>query len=151
MIEKKACVIAKDKAHVWVEVERSSSCQRCAIRQGCGTGAVANYLSYKPARVKAINLTGAEVGDEVMVGIPENVLVRSSFMLYIMPLLVMFLSAGLGETLAPYLSSGEGVVTGLGLGGLAAGFISSRYVLYRLQAKYDFEPGILCIMPRTSR
>ncbi len=143
MIEKKAYVVAKDGIYAWVEAERSSGCQGCAISQGCGTGAVANYLGDKLARLRTVNRIGAEIGDEVIVGIPESALIGGSFMLYTVPLLIMFLGAGLGETLVRHLGGGEGVVIWLGLGGLVVGFLGARCAIAWLQAKRDFEPEIL--------
>lgn len=148
MIEKKAYVLAKDGTCAWVEAERYSGCQGCTISQACGTGAVASYLGYKSAPIKVVNLIGAEVGDEVIVGVSESALSWGSFVLYAVPLLVMFLSAGLGEVLGRYFGGGEGVVIWLGLGGLVTGFLGSRYAIGWLQTTHELEPRILCTMPK---
>lgn len=139
MVEEKARVIAKSETHVWAEVEHRTGCNACTISKGCGTGAIANYLIKRSILIKAFNPIGAEVGDMVIMGVPEGTLLLGSFVLYAMPLLVMFLGAGLGEILMQYLGNGESLVISLGLGGLSVGILGARYI----QIGDSLEPRIL--------
>jgi sigma-E factor negative regulatory protein RseC len=148
MIEEKAYVVAKDYTHAWIEAERRSSCDGCQVNKGCGTGAIAQFLGQKPIRIRVANPVGAEVGDEVIVGIPEGVFLQGSAMIYIAPLLTLFLGAGLGEF--GFRGWGdESLVIGLGFGGLAVGFWGLRYTTVdRLLAKRNCEPQILRLVSR---
>lgn len=139
MVEANAQVIVKCKTHAWVEAERRTSCHGCTLSQGCGTGSIAKYLMIKPIIVKVSNPVGAEAGDRVIVGLPEKAFLRSSFMLYMLPLLAMFLGAGLGGTLASYFGGDEGLGVLLGLGGLAGGLLGVRH----MRIESDLEPKIL--------
>jgi sigma-E factor negative regulatory protein RseC len=128
MIEERARVVAKSEIHAWTETERRTGCNACTVSNGCGTGAINNYLIKKIIIVKAFNPIGAEVGDMVIVGIPEEAFLLGSFVLYTMPLLAMFIGAGLGEILAQYFGGGEDLVILLGLGGLSGGLLGTRYI-----------------------
>jgi sigma-E factor negative regulatory protein RseC len=147
MVEEKARVVVKSKTHAWVEAERLTGCNACAINKECGTGAIANYLIKKTIIVKVLNPIGAEIDDMVIVGVPERIFLLGSFMLYTMPLLMMFLSAGLGETLVQYLGGGESLVVLLGLGGLSAGLLGSRYI----SIERSLEPRILRTAAKAQR
>ena len=140
MVEEKARVIIKSETHVWAEAEHRTGCNICTVSKGCGTGAIAKHMIKKPILIKAFNPIGAEVGDMVIMGIPEGTLLLGSFVLYIIPLLVMFLGAGLGEILAQYLlGNGESLVISLGLGGLSVGILGTQYI----QTGSGFEPRIM--------
>ncbi|WP_232420194.1 SoxR reducing system RseC family protein [Nitrosococcus watsonii] len=135
-------MIIKSGTYAWVEAERRTSCHSCTLSRGCGTGSIAKYLMMKPIIVKASNPVRAEVGDRVIVGLPEKAFLQGSFVLYMVPLLAMFLGAGLGGTLAPHLHFGGNESLGilLGLGGLAGGLFGVRH----MRVAPSFEPKILC-------
>lgn len=140
MIEEKAYVVGKSETHAWVEAQRRTGCDGCAVSKQCGTGAIAKYLIRKSILIKALNPIGAEIGDIVVVGIPERTLLLGSFVLYTMPLLVMFLGAGLAEILVQYFDDGESLVILFGFGGLSAGLLWARYVP---MGGGGFEPKVL--------
>lgn len=147
MVEETARVIVKSETYAWVTAERRTSCHACTVSQGCGTGSIAKYLIGKSIAVKASNPVGAEVGDWVIVGIPERILYLGPFVLYVVPLLAMFLGAGFGETLAQHWGWGEGLVVLSGLSGLAAGLLGVRY----MQVERGFEPQILRTVSKGNR
>lgn len=140
MIVEKARVVAKGEIYAWAETEHRIGCNLCTASDGCGTREIAKYLIKRSIIVKVFNPIEAKIGDMVVVGISEKTLLFGAFVLYTMPLLVMFLGAGLGEILAQYLGGGESLVILLGLGGLSGGLLGTRYI----KVRGSLEPRIMC-------
>jgi len=130
MIEEIARVIAVENGHAFVEVTRTSSCNSCNAKQACGTASLTGMFRFQPPALKLKNDIGAKAGDEVVVALPEQTMLAGSFMLYIIPLIMLILFAigfdfviGLFFTIETELLQVVG-----GLTGLAAGlFIVRKY------------------------
>lgn len=126
MIEETAYVVAVEGQSAWVETERRSSCGSCEAK-GCGTGALSKVLGTKVQRMKVQNPIDSQVGDTVILGIEEGVLIKGSLMVYIMPLMLMLAGGLLGQSLAPqWEMAPEGPSLLFGLLGLALGFLWLR-------------------------
>jgi sigma-E factor negative regulatory protein RseC len=93
MIEQQAKVIAQDDKTIWLEAERQSTCSKCQVRQGCGTAMLENHVGKRFSRIAVANIHDVTIGDEVHLAIPEEALLQGTFMMYIVPLLMMFLGA----------------------------------------------------------
>ncbi|WP_172419086.1 SoxR reducing system RseC family protein [Candidatus Nitrosoglobus terrae] len=128
MIVEKARVVATDATYAWVEKVQDIGCNFCVASNECGTREITRYLIKKPMIIKAFNPIGAEIGESVIVGISGKAFLLNAFLLYIMPLLIMFLGAGLGEILVQYFGSGENIVIWLSLGGLLGGVLGMRHI-----------------------
>ncbi|EEF80290.1 Sigma factor RpoE regulatory protein RseC [Methylophaga thiooxydans] len=128
MIEQKATVISRDIHQVWVEAERQSTCGQCQARKGCGTGLLAKHVGQRFSRIAVKTSQDLRVGQQVMVTIPEQALLSGAVMMYLLPLLLMFVTAAL----ARIANSGELVEIIAGLSGLVAGFY---FVKSRLKNK----------------
>lgn len=128
MIEQKATVISRDDYQVWVEAERQSTCGQCQARKGCGTGLLAKHVGQRFSRIAIKTSEDLRVGQQVMVTIPEQALLSGAIMMYLLPLLLMFVTAAI----ARMANSGELVEIIAGLSGLVAGFY---FVKSRLKNK----------------
>ncbi|MCW9089232.1 MAG: SoxR reducing system RseC family protein [Gammaproteobacteria bacterium] len=147
MIEETAHVVAVEGDHAWVESERRSSCGGCAAK-GCGTGALSKVLGAKKQQIKVRNPVAAGVGDSVVLGIEEKVLLQGSLMVYILPLVLMLAGGLLGEVLAPQWGVGsEGAALLFGVPGLLGGFLWLRGYNRRCAADPQFSAVILRITP----
>jgi sigma-E factor negative regulatory protein RseC len=117
-------VVALDADSLWVETLRKTTCGGCAVQKGCGHGllnemggASRNYI-----RVLLAGQLPAQYApdDQVRIAIPEQLLVRSSFLVYVLPLLSMLaLAAALVQGFPQQpadLMSGLGAVLGFLLG-----------------------------------
>lgn len=113
-----------DDGYAWVETQRKAVCNSCSVQKGCGTGVLSKLLSNRRTRVRVLNTLGAAVGDDVVIGIEDGLLVRASVAVYFMPLVWMLLGAIAGGMLADSLqwTHAEGASTLGGMLGLAAGF-----------------------------
>ncbi len=99
MIRQKATVIASDETTVWVDTERQSTCGQCQVKQGCGTGLLENHIGKRFSRIAIKKQQEVVVGQQVQLGIPEEPLLQGAFMMYIIPLLVMFVFAATAQML----------------------------------------------------
>jgi sigma-E factor negative regulatory protein RseC len=148
MIEEHAQVIALDQNNdVWVETQRRSACGQCAANKGCGTATLAKVLGNKRSRVRALNpqATSVVVGDEVIIGINEQALVRGSLAVYMVPLLALFVFGLLGQVLSTQLlmTNPDILPIVLGLSGLLLGFVWVRRFTREIADDERYQPVLL--------
>jgi sigma-E factor negative regulatory protein RseC len=140
MLEETARVIGVKNNMLLAETESRSGCNHCGVN-GCTTSVVAKLFGVRRNRLVMVNSIGAKPGDQVVVGIPDALLVRASVMAYLMPLLSMLGLTALGDQLglqAVWLSL-------LALCGLAIGF----FIVYRMTRGWSaqcYKPQLLRIV-----
>lgn len=122
MIEQQATVIACDDNTVWLEAERQSTCSQCQLKQGCGTGLLANHVGKRFSRIAVNKTIDVTIGQHVKLAIPEESLLHGTFVMYIKPLLLMFLFAAVAQ----FLNFNEMVEIFAGISGLLIGFYWAR-------------------------
>lgn len=118
MIKQKATVVATDDTTIWLDAERQSTCSQCQVKKGCGTGMLANHVGKRFSRISIEKQDNVIVGQQVQLGIPEESLLQGAFMMYIIPLVMMFLSAALAQVL----DFNEAMEIVAGFAGLTVGF-----------------------------
>jgi len=145
MIEENGRVIAVENNLALIEIQRKSGCNACAVNKGCGAGVLSNVMGNKRYRLTAHNSVNANVGDEVVVGIEENMLVKSSFAVYIVPLLLLFVGAWCGKSIAAHyaVQASEGFSVLFGMLGLVIGFIWLRYFSQKISKDDRYRPVLL--------
>ncbi len=123
MIEETGRVVALAPGAVWVETERSSTCSGCSVRSGCGQGLV-DRLGIRERRglILALCDLRLSVGDTVVVGIRESVLLHGAVLVYLFPLIMLFIFA----VVASQLSAPEPYVMLAGLGGFLVAWLLVR-------------------------
>ncbi len=105
-------------------------CGHCSSAGGCGSGKMSQmFCSSQPRTFLVRNQASAQVGDEVNVSLPDGVLLRSSWRIYGLPLLLLLGGGLIGASLAGEPASRDssaliGSMLGL-LAGFAWGKISS--------------------------
>lgn len=145
MLEEQGRVVAVEEGFAWVETQRKSSCGSCAVNKGCGTGVISKVVGQRATRVRAINRINAGVGDEIIIGLDDQALVRGSLAVYTAPLIVMLLMALLGDLVGRelQLNSSEGLTVIFGLAGLGLGFLWVRNFSRRIADDLRYQPVIL--------
>ena len=128
-------VVAIESDAVWVEADRSSACGKCAARAGCGQGALSARLQSGRGRVRAVSgdtlrADQCELGEEVVIQLPESTLFSGTFLIYGVPLTV--------ASIAAVAASGGGDVKSVSA--FAAGLIGSFAMLRALSA---YRGGVL--------
>jgi sigma-E factor negative regulatory protein RseC len=144
MLQEEAVVVAVEAGSIWVESERTSTCQSCSASKGCGQRVLAEYASQRSERLLIENPLGltAQVGDRVSVGIEEGSFLQASVLLYTLPLVLLFLGGYLGSF---YGTSELPAVAG-SFAGLAAGLLLARGVGQRLARSCRYQPILMNII-----
>ena len=97
MIEESAVVVKIENHQVWVESGPNSGCGGCQQKASCTTQAISSVLKKKSVPVDSDIIL--KVGDAVRVAIDENLLLRASLILYVLPLIALFTGAGMVDWL----------------------------------------------------
>ncbi|OBP13894.1 hypothetical protein A5320_14560 [Rheinheimera sp. SA_1] len=98
MVEEIATVVQIEPAGVWLQTKVVSSCQSCSANDSCTSGVVAKAMTRRDYRF-FLQQTPATpellVGQQVRIGIAEDVLVRSALLVYLLPLMMFIAALGL--------------------------------------------------------
>lgn len=140
MIEEPGRVVALEEGAVWVETLRRSTCSACSANAGCGQGLMEKLgVGEKRGYVRALTDLQLAVGDGVVIGIREDLLVSSSLQVYLLPLLGLFA----GAMLAQWLALAESFVILSGLGSFLAVWWLVRWHSRRGAADPALQPVVL--------
>lgn len=140
MIEERGRVLRVEQGAVWVETIRRSACNSCQLRGGCGQSVLQRLGgSARQGSIRVLDDRSCRVGDDIVIGIPENAVVHGSLLIYIVPLLALFAGALLAQ------ASGveEPLIILAGFSGLGLGFVAMRWHTSRLDADPMFIPRVL--------
>ena len=93
MIKEQGRVVAVEQDGVWIETLRRSACSTCVGKSGCGQQLSERHreISRDPSLsyVKVASSCELREGDRVVVGVAESSLLKASFLIYLVPLLLM--------------------------------------------------------------
>ncbi|MFA3790699.1 SoxR reducing system RseC family protein [Aliiglaciecola sp. SL4] len=147
MIEEIGVITAVDKDHIWVETEIKSTCGGCQAQDNCGTGVVAKAFTPKKEQLILRCHHSAKVGQKVKLGVAENQLLTASAMIYLLPLLVMIVTALSAQYLLPLIDLQHELWI------VGAAFFST-FITFKFLKKYAnqpnknrFQPKLLAILP----
>lgn len=147
MLTESGRVVGIETDGVWVETIRRSTCGTCSAQKGCGHGLLNRVSEGKRGYVRALpgehSVNDYKVNDQVLISIPEEVILRGSFIAYILPLLSML---GGAMTAVHFLIGQQDVLAVAGaLVGLVLGFILVRWHGYYHRQDPAFQPVLLSI------
>jgi sigma-E factor negative regulatory protein RseC len=128
MIEERAVVLSVSAGVARVQAIRRSTCGACSARGACGTSLLDRFLGRRPLELELEDTIGLAPGEEVVVGVPEEALLISSFVAYMLPLLGLIGAALIGAELAQGLAPGaaEGWSLFAGMTGLVVSLLWVR-------------------------
>ena len=118
MITEQAIVTRCNGNHIEVELRRQSACAHCDLAKGCGTGALGRLLGSRSRPLTIETSQAMNPGDHVVLELSEAALVKSSLLVYGLPLIGMLL-AGLVATSFALPEWQVAIITGVGF---VAGF-----------------------------
>ncbi|RZP59748.1 transcriptional regulator [Vibrio vulnificus] len=96
---------------VALSCEQQTSCSSCSSQKSCGTGVVSKAFGNKSLLWHLETQRQLHVGQVVEIGIPEQSLLQSAMLVYLLPIVAMLLGALFGHlVLSPWLEMGEGAV-----------------------------------------
>jgi sigma-E factor negative regulatory protein RseC len=114
-MENEGIVKGVEGSRALVEVKKKAICESCPAKAAC-------HLSQDEGfrQVWAENRAGARQGDMVVVSIEDIRVIKGSFVFYLIPILSLFIGAGIGKWLSgrEALTSGIKNMAGNVLGGL---------------------------------
>jgi sigma-E factor negative regulatory protein RseC len=124
-----------------VEVERQAACPRCAAGKGCGAGLLSG--STRPALLE-VSVSAHQhfsEGDEVTLSLEPSHLTHAAMLVYGLPLAGTVLMLIVGWSIMRPLS--DLVAIAFAAAGLAAGFLTGRWLLDRRLCLRKFVPRIV--------
>lgn len=96
---------------VALSCEQQTSCSSCSSQKSCGTGVVSKAFGNKSLLWHLETQRRLHVGQVVEIGIPEQSLLQSAMLVYLLPIVAMLLGALFGHLVfSPLLEMGEGAV-----------------------------------------
>ncbi|EHH0710772.1 SoxR reducing system RseC family protein [Vibrio vulnificus] len=96
---------------VALSCEQQTSCSSCSSQKSCGTGVVSKAFGNKSLLWHLETQRRLHVGQVVEIGIPEQSLLQSAMLVYLLPIVAMLLGVLFGHlVLSPLLEMGEGAV-----------------------------------------
>lgn len=149
MLTESGRVVGIETDSLWVETIRRSTCGACKAQQGCGHGLIHRISDGKRGYIRALpgerSIEDYCIGDQVLISIPEEVILRGSFVAYLMPLITMLVGA---VAAAQWLPGNEDLVAIVGaVGGLALGFVLVYWHGAHHRRDPDFQPVLLTVTP----
>ena len=149
MIEEAAIVTGVNNHSITIESNVKSTCSSCHQLDTCGSGQVAKAI---PQRKLKLTLTSAlvlDIGDEVIIGIPEKCMLQTASQVYLWPLLGLIVMSAIGQYLMQVaIFSHELYAVLLGIFGGYAGFRLAKYWQNNKQKASDLMPTILRKSPQ---
>ncbi len=128
MLKETGRVVAIDETSVWVETINQSTCGSCSAEKGCGQSTLAKWSakeSYLRVLLDGRDPDSIKINDSITVGIPEDVIVKGSLLLYCLPIVLMIFGAVLGDfVFNAEPASVAGAFVGIVLGGVFVSFFS---------------------------
>ena len=98
--------------------------------------------------VEVLNAAGAKVGDRIVLTFETASLMKATFLLYVFPILVLILGAGIGHWFALNLSLEPSVVSVVsGLSFFVISFMIVKTKANRMAKQDRYKPNITKILP----
>lgn len=139
MITETATVIAVEGDVVTVSASVKTGCSQCQVSSDCGISAVAKAFTPREQSLTLRSPLPVRIGDQVVIGIPEQKVLLASWLVYIVPLATLIISVMALNLTTDWHELGVFGVSLL-LGGLSVKLVS-RYLASHKNGR--FEPVIV--------
>jgi sigma-E factor negative regulatory protein RseC len=141
MIEMQARVIAVEDSMALVEPMSGGSCSSCNSSSsltsggGCGADKIGQIFTIKTKNYRVINAISSRIGDEVIIGIEDGAVLRGSAVVYMLPLILIFIGAITAHYLMPNINADLASIIGA-----ASGFAVSALWLFHFNQQASLNP-----------
>ena len=143
MLTEPGRVVAVESDSLWVETIRQSTCNSCSAQKGCGHGMLNKVGSGRRNHLRVLlqgqSAADFAVDDEVVISIPEQVLVSGALLVYLLPLALMLAGALL---FSRFWQGDIAAVAGASLG-FVLGFAVVKYHGWRNRDNRDLQPVVM--------
>jgi sigma-E factor negative regulatory protein RseC len=153
-MEELAEVIAIESGMISVVSQVKSSCSSCSQISTCASGQVAKAIPHKKSSfilpVSALlNNQRVQVGDCVVLTLPEIDVLQSAWQVYLLPIIGLLSFSALGQWLTTQgVLSHELLGLGIGLTGSYLGYRLAKYLQNHPEHKEKLQPKILRVIPK---
>ncbi len=155
MLTENARILAIDEDCLWVESIQQTTCKSCSAKSSCGAGLLNKIHTARRNQIRVLfsakqQASDFQIGDRVVIAIPESLVLKMSLLLYLLPLVGLIAGAALGQYL---FEQYEGLVQFIGqemqsIIFAAVGFVVAICYIRRRakQSEYDkrLQPVLLC-------
>lgn len=145
MMTKEGIITGIVDTTAWIKTTRSKSCDSCESKDSCG-----EHSKTEEMTIQVENSLNASTGDRVVVGFRTAPLLKITFLLYIFPIILMMIGAGIGELVAVRLNT-DVSITSMILGVLffILSFFIIRLVNNAWATKKEYQPFMMRLMHRS--
>jgi sigma-E factor negative regulatory protein RseC len=149
MMEEIAKVVAVSQKQVTVESVVKSTCSGCQQVDSCGSGQIAKAIPQRRLTATIESNLSVNVGDSVVIGIPEKSLLNSAWQVYFLPILGLIVCSGFAQwLLLHHIIEYELVAIIFGMLGGYLGFLMAKKLQNKPENREAISPHILKIVPR---
>jgi len=153
-MEELAEVIAIENGMISVVSQVKSSCNSCSQVSTCASGQVAKAIPHKklsfilPASA-LLNSQLVQIGDCVVLTLPEVDVLQSAWQVYLLPVIGLLSFSALGQWLIVQdILSHELLALGIGLWGGYLGYRLAKYLQNNPEHQEKLQPKILRVIPK---
>lgn len=126
--------------YAYLKTDSVSACSSCSAKSACGAKTISKPDSDYTLRVQ--NTLNLKKGDSVILVLESNKLLLGTAIMYILPLMTLFIFAYLGKVLA-----GESVSIVGGILGLLGGLLIIHKIMFKDGKAKQFEPTVIQKFP----
>ncbi len=142
MIIETGRIVAIEPQGLWIETIQRSACGSCQAQKGCGHSALAKFGASASRLWVLLDGRDAKcfsLGDEVQIGVPEEVIAGGSLFVYMLPLLAM-----IAATLAAHnMQLSDGLTAICALLGLLVGAFIVRWCSHLIRFDSRLQPVLV--------
>ncbi|MEJ2622242.1 MAG: SoxR reducing system RseC family protein [Candidatus Thiodiazotropha sp.] len=146
MIEETATVVRIDDGYAFVETQKRAACGSCQSQGSCSTTVLSGLFKRRYSHLKVLNTVSAKPGEQVVIGLHEQALIKLSMLAYLLPLFSMIVLAIVAQYLIDSLTAYRGELPQV-IGGLL-GLIGGFFLLRLLATKNRHDPAYQAVMLR---
>ncbi|APC12514.1 MULTISPECIES: SoxR-reducing system protein RseC [Providencia] len=141
MVKEWATVVRWQNGRALLRYGSSSGCGSCGARKTCGSYALSKIGPNTEHELEIAIEQPLVVGQKIEVGIPEGSLIRSALLVYLTPILGLFIFAGLAQSF----SLEQFWIAMSGVAGGVIGFFIARKLASKWRDDEAFQPVVLQI------
>ena len=141
MLQETAVITAIDNGWLTLSVERKGGCSGC--KTGCGVSKLVRVGSSQDLQLCLPDPGQLQVGQRVIIGLPEPVLLQATLLTYGLPLLLFFVAIGMLALVVDLQTLAEGWQLLAGVSGGVCGWWLARIFSRRLEGEARVQPQLL--------
>ena len=142
MATEEGIVTRSGNTTAWIKTTKSDACKACSARNSCHTLGGGEEME-----VEAINHLGAQVGQKVVLSFDTTPLLKATFMIYVLPILILIVGAFIGQQIAVSFHFNKSLwaaIIGFLFFGLTILFVRSKG--NKMAQREEYQPKIIRII-----